>query len=114
MRNVKPIELASADEIMSLEALKQSHITEMASGRGGVEGGGLADARKVYHEIYLKGFPAEEFIKHKDTKLLLSVLDIALEEQEKFVAADQSRILQLRKELKHVTRKIKSSLTYVV
>ena len=114
MRNVKPIELASADEIMSLEALKQSHITEMASGRGGVEGGGLADARKVYHEIYLKGFPAEEFIKHKNTKLLLSVLDIALEEQEKFVAADQSRILQLRKELKHVTRKIKSSLTYVV
>ena len=107
LKTTKPITLASADEIMSLDALKADHITQIAS-PGVPQENETATARKIYHEVYQKGFPVEEFVKHKDTDLLLGVIELAVEDQEKFASADFGRILQLRKSLGDVTRKFQN------
>ncbi|QDZ20103.1 hypothetical protein HOP50_03g26220 [Chloropicon primus] len=101
VKSKKPITLASADEIVSLESLKEEHIFNVS----GSKENRPKDARKIYHEVYMKGFPAEEFVKFRDTDLLLSVLEIAYEEQKKFADADHNRILRLRRSLGDVTKR---------
>ena len=101
MKSTKPIMLASTEEMTSLDTLKANHIYEVSKENW------PKDARKMYHDVYKKGFPIEDFVKHKDTNLLLTVLEIAVEEQEKYAAADNSRIIQLRKDLSNVTKQIK-------
>ena len=67
-----------------------------------------ADAKRIYHEVYQRGFPVEEFVKFRDVDLLLTVVEIASEEQEKLAAADYNRVLRLRKDVNDVVRRLQT------